>query len=200
MGKKQYDLAKTMLGMNAGDNREKLMDYFATGGINLDPQELAWCAAFVNGTLGSTGEQGTGKANARSFLDYGEKATVPGQGDIAVFKRGSNPAQGHVGFIDQMRPNGDVSLLGGNQGEPGQVSIKDYPADRVLDFRRPKGPSGPVQAAGGGLGADPVSGPNPMLADLQPPLPTARPDGGDGDQSKDMLAMLMNKKRNRGQA
>jgi uncharacterized protein (TIGR02594 family) len=80
--------------------------------------ETPWCAAFVGNCLAEAGERGTGKLNARSYLDWGVE--VPSgferPGDIAVFSRGGSVWQGHVAFF--LRFIGDlVEVLGGNQAD-----------------------------------------------------------------------------------
>lgn len=146
-----HDLAQSQLGLNERQNAAAIKDYLETGGQNLDPQQLAWCAAFVNSTLSQSGLQGSGSPAARSLLDVGKPIQYgdnildqPRQGDLAVFSRQDpkNPNAGHVGFYTGESPGGDISLLGGNQGKKGEVSIKPYPQERLLGFRRPE-PSEP---------------------------------------------------------
>lgn len=144
-GKTPIDIASTLLGKGEVPDRETLQEFFKNGGQNLDPATTAWCAAFVNSALGAAGIQGTGKLNARSFLDWGEPVDTPQRGDIAVFTRGGkNSWKGHVAFFDSVNPDGTINVLGGNQGD--QVSLKAYSADRLLGYRRP--PSGSTQIKG----------------------------------------------------
>lgn len=136
-GKNPYEIASSLIGKGEVPDRSTLMEFFKNGGQNLDPATTAWCAAFVNSSLGAAGMQGTGKLNARSFLDWGTPVDTPQKGDIAVFSRGNNPNgwQGHVGFFDSTNPDGTINVLGGNQGNG--VSIAPYSADRLLGYRRP---------------------------------------------------------------
>ncbi len=106
-----------------------------TGGANLDPATAAWCAAFVNASLGHAGVKGTGSNMARSFLNWGEEVAEPQRGDVAVFSRGdANGPYGHVGFFDSYNPDGTIRLLGGNQGDA--VSYANYSPNALLGFRR----------------------------------------------------------------
>lgn len=106
-----------------------------TAGININPATTAWCAAFVDAILHSTGSQGTGRLNARSYLDWGQAVTEPQQGDVVVLSRGNpNGWQGHVGFFAGMGSNGKIRILGGNQSNG--VNIQEYDASRVLGYRR----------------------------------------------------------------
>lgn len=130
-----FKLAGRQLGLNERDQKAALADYLTTGGANLDPATTAWCAAFVNATLAQTGMQGTGSNMARSFLDWGQPVEQPQVGDLAVFSRGDpNGPYGHVGFFQGYDENGNILVLGGNQGDA--VSVAPYSADRLLGFRR----------------------------------------------------------------
>jgi uncharacterized protein (TIGR02594 family) len=128
-------IAENLLGMGEVPNRAQLRDFMETGGANLDPVTAAWCAAFVNASLGHAGVEGTGKLNARSFLDWGQPVEQPRRGDVAVFSRGDpNGWQGHVGFFDGYNEDGTIRVLGGNQGDA--VSYANYSPNALLGFRR----------------------------------------------------------------
>lgn len=130
-----YEIAQTLIGMGEVPDQATLSEFLANGGQNLDPTTTAWCAAFVNASLGQAGIEGTGQLNARSFMDWGQPVDTPQQGDIAVFSRGDpNGWQGHVGFFQGYNPDGTINVLGGNQGNA--VSIAAYDPDRLLGFRR----------------------------------------------------------------
>lgn len=152
-----YQIAAGMAGSREG--QAALTDYLRTGGQNIDPQTRAWCADFVNATLSKAGQKGTDSGMARSFLQWGQEVADPQQGDIAVFSRGdpSGPS-GHVGFFAGKNPDGTIKVLGGNQSD--SVSYASYPAERLLGYRRPGGPT-PSSPAGGALAA----------SQIQPPLP-----------------------------
>jgi uncharacterized protein (TIGR02594 family) len=128
-------IAENLLGMGEVPNRAQLRDFLETGGANLDPVTTAWCAAFVNASLGKAGIAGTNALNARSFMDWGQPVEQPQRGDVAVFSRGDpNGWQGHVGFFDGYNEDGTIRVLGGNQGNA--VSYANYSADQLLGFRR----------------------------------------------------------------
>lgn len=129
------DIAAQQLGMNETDQRVALTEYLENGGVNLDPAVTAWCAAFVNATLQQAGQEGTGSNMARSFMDWGTAVDQPQVGDLAVFSRGDpNGPFGHVGFFQGYDENGNILVLGGNQGDA--VSVAPYSPDRLLGFRR----------------------------------------------------------------
>lgn len=156
-------LAASQLGFNERDQQAAIQDYLTTGGANLDPAVTAWCAAFVNATLQQTGIQGTGSNMARSFMDWGQPVTQPQEGDLAVFSRGdpSGP-YGHVGFFKGYDDQGNIMVLGGNQGDA--VSVAPYSPDRLLGFRR-AGEGGAMQPG------TPMGQPAPMMGQMQPSDP-----------------------------
>ncbi|MDP8224497.1 MAG: TIGR02594 family protein [Candidatus Lernaella stagnicola] len=117
------------------DHNPRIQEYLASSGLMYVADETAWCAAFVNWCLQQAGLEGTERPNARSFLAYGEPADTPRVGDIVVLWRiAPDHWTGHSAFYAG-EENGDLLLLGGNQGDC--VTVARYSKDRVLDIRRP---------------------------------------------------------------
>lgn len=182
------DIARTVLGKTEGRDRAAIMDYLTTGGVNLDPATLAWCAAFVNSTLQQAGIEGTGSNMARSFLKWGEPVEgMPQPGDIGVWPRGDpNGPYGHVGFVESVDPKtGTVNLLAGNQGNA--VSERPYQMANALGFRR-AGVGGPIEAAGGGA-VDPRG--QSSAPPLPPPYEVADRPIFDLPDGRDQMASAM---------
>jgi len=127
---KHLSVAKKYLGKHEISDRSLLRKF-----LGVDPKETPWCAAFVNAVLKEAGGgNGTGKLNARSFLNFGKETNSPKIGDIVVLERGGkNSWQGHVGFFQGYDKNGNIKVLGGNQGN--KVSIASYPKEKLLGFR-----------------------------------------------------------------
>lgn len=113
-----------------GDN-PRIVSYLQTA-HQAPEDEIPWCAAFVGWCILQAGFIPTGRANARSYLDWG-LPSAPLLGAVTVLWR-SNPssAQGHVGFLLDVSDS-SVYLLGGNQSD--RVSVTAYPKDRVLGYR-----------------------------------------------------------------
>lgn len=112
----------------------RIAEYHSTTTLKSTSDEVSWCSAFVNWCLKAANVRGTGLANARSFLTWGKKVTVPRKGDICVFWRESTDSwKGHVGFYAG-ETSRDIIVLGGNQGN--QVCYKKYPKKQLLEFRR----------------------------------------------------------------
>jgi uncharacterized protein (TIGR02594 family) len=117
----------------SGDS-PRIVEYLAAVGEPAD-DEIPWCSAFLQWVMTEEGIKGTGKANARSWLDWGLKANGPRPGAVTVLWRDSPKSwKGHVGFF--IRKLGkQVLLLGGNQGD--RVCLLSHADSRVLDYRWP---------------------------------------------------------------
>lgn len=127
-----------VVGLNENSDAAAISSFIKrSAGISIDPRVTPWCAAFVNAVLGAQGIEGTGKLNARSFLNFGTATDDPKAGDIVVFSRGTG-GQGHVGFFQGYDANGNILVLGGNQSN--SVRVSSYSPDKLLGFRR----AGPV--------------------------------------------------------
>ena len=132
-----YDYAKNEIGTKeiAGDaDNQRIIEYHATTTLKATSDEVSWCSSFVNWCVIQAGLKGTNSAAARSWLKWGMPVDLPQEGDIVIFKRGTNPASGHVGFY--VRTLGDnVYVLGGNQSNTVKISV--YKRGDVLGYRRP---------------------------------------------------------------
>lgn len=134
-------IARTFLGTKeikgAADNPKIMEMYRAVGHTQVEHDEVAWCAAFVGFCLEKAGLASTRKLNARSYLTWGEKIAGPEQareGDVVIFTRGANTAQGHVAFFVKAA-GAQIEVLGGNQSDA--VSVARYAKSRLLGIRRP---------------------------------------------------------------
>jgi uncharacterized protein (TIGR02594 family) len=133
-----YDLAKAEIGTvewSKGDN-PKVVAYFKdSGNAGVKNDATAWCAAFVGAMLARAGVKGTGKLNARSYLDWGVPVARSDArpGDVVVFRRGNSSWQGHVAFFVKDR-GAIIDVLGGNQSDA--VNVKGYSASQLLGIRR----------------------------------------------------------------
>lgn len=131
------EIAKRFEGANVREHRGVIAEFIEkSAGKKVDPAQTAWCAAFVNAVLGESGRTGTDSLMARSFLKYGKESKQPTEGDIVVLTRGNpNGPYGHVGFYAGRDEDGNVKVLGGNQG--GGVNVRSFPESQVLGFRKP---------------------------------------------------------------
>jgi uncharacterized protein (TIGR02594 family) len=135
------DLIKTALneygneGIAGIKSNENVLKYFHEMGFTyIDDDDTAWCAAFLNWILWKNNIKGTGKLNARSFLEIGTETFTPEIGDIVVLWRISRlGVYGHCGIFVK-RVGNIIYILGGNQDN--SVKIKGFSADQLLGYRR----------------------------------------------------------------
>ena len=134
-----FDVALREIGqteIEGPHHNPRILAYHQATSLKAADDETPWCAAFVNWCLSEARIVGTNKANARSFLDWGQAIAIGKMrhGDIVIFER-NKPWQGHVGFVYASKPD-SIQVLGGNQGDA--VSLAWYPMRRLLGIRRPE--------------------------------------------------------------
>lgn len=96
---------------------------------------IPWCGLFVGVVAARAGwadQMPKTPLWAKSWLEFGEKASTPSFGDILVFGRDGG---GHVGFYVG-EDAGYYHVLGGNQSDA--VTITRIAKGRLLGARRPK--------------------------------------------------------------
>lgn len=96
--------------------------------------ETPWCAAFVGGCLENSGIVSSRFESARSYESWGSPLSAPAYGCVVVFSRVGG---GHVGFVVGQDSQGNLMVLGGNQGDA--VNIRAFARDRVTAYRWPLG-------------------------------------------------------------
>lgn len=137
---KLIKIAASQLGVHeikGNEDNPIIINYANESGINnYSHDEIPWCSIFINWCCKKAGYEYSGKANARSWLKVGEKVDIPKPGDIVIFWRKSPESIfGHVAFFLGYRNDMKrIFVIGGNQGNA--VSISEYNADRILEFRR----------------------------------------------------------------
>lgn len=103
-------------------------------GTNPTKMRSLWCANFLGMIEKKAGRSGTGSNLARSYANYGKRVSKPQRGDIAVMARGKRG--GHVGYFVGWADNGRAIVISGNS-RGGKVSKGQYPASRIIAWRRP---------------------------------------------------------------
>lgn len=110
-------------------------------GIAVRDDETPWCGTFVASCMAASGfkpPRGFVGVRAKAWASWGiaipTNVTRPPIGTIAVFDRAGG---GHVGFVAGVHRNGDLAILGGNQGN--EVNIRRFPRARLTAFRWPAG-------------------------------------------------------------
>jgi uncharacterized protein (TIGR02594 family) len=110
--------------------------YWRDAGMDPQTDDVPWCAAFVGGILGRCGILGTGKPNARSYLEWGTPVSLDElqPGDVIVSWRGAPSSwMGHVEIVTEIR-NGQIITVGGNESDA--VREAPYKLDKMLGARR----------------------------------------------------------------
>lgn len=114
----------------------QIVRYFTEIGFDGEKlkDETAWCSAFANWVAKTAGYEYSGRLNARSWLEVGQKIENPEFGDVVVLWREQRRGwKGHVGFFVNQTDD-HIYILGGNQNN--SVCIKPYPQERLLEYRR----------------------------------------------------------------
>jgi uncharacterized protein (TIGR02594 family) len=113
-------------------------------GIPYTKDSIPWCGLFAAWCVTSAGFVPPKIAIRAS--EWGKFGTAlpligtPPLGAIAVFSRTGG---GHVGFVVGVHANGDLDILGGNQGD--EVNVRRFARDRLTHLRWP--PNTPVGKA-----------------------------------------------------
>jgi len=144
-----YDLAQRYIGIRelAGDHQHPLIQWWLSlcGFALATPDEVPWCAAFVNGIAWELRLPRSKSAAARSWLTVGRPVALMEAEvgyDVVILSRGEPPqppatviaAPGHVGFFAGLAIGNQIELLGGNQHDG--VCVEAFPIERVLGLRR----------------------------------------------------------------
>jgi uncharacterized protein (TIGR02594 family) len=91
--------------------------------------ETPWCGLFVAAVMDEAGlPVARNYLRARAWMDWGTTLALPAPGCVVVFERG--PTMGHVGFVVGRDADGQLLVLGGNQGNA--VTIAAFARSRVL--------------------------------------------------------------------
>jgi len=133
-------IARRQLGVKevAGPaNNPRVIDYLKTTTIDAKAynDSTAWCSAFVNWVVIQGGLNGTNSAAASSWRRWGENASGPAFGAIAVIHH--SDGSGHVGFVVGVTTSGRVILLGGNQRDSVRYSV--FGTSNIVSYRVPPG-------------------------------------------------------------
>lgn len=101
--------------------------------------ETPWCGVFVANCIKAAGlPLPKFWMRAKAWADWGSKLSSPFLGCVVVFERVGG---GHVGFVVGRAANGNLMVLGGNQGD--KVCIRPFELSRVVGYYWPPGLSLP---------------------------------------------------------
>lgn len=128
-GARPIDVARSYMGATESGNTAQLQALFAEGaGIDLNPEQQAWCAAYASAAIGvANGGAGPSFTRAADFASYGTATDNPQVGDLVVMKN-------HVGFYEGQTSDGRVRVTGGNQSD--SVSTMSVDPSAVIAYRQ----------------------------------------------------------------
>lgn len=97
-------------------------NYHKEVGVGLENATLgnaAWCASFANYCLKNANYEYEHSAKSRFPVSSRKFVKIDGPvyGALVVYKNSKNPKKGHVTFVYHNVGDGDVAVLGGNQGD-----------------------------------------------------------------------------------
>jgi len=124
------DLCRSYLGTEelAGENdNQRILEFFACTTFGNTHDETAWCSAFVNFVMESTGREYTNSAKASSWNRWGAETSNPSIGDVAIRSDGH-----HVGIVSAIDTDGAIHIISGNSNQdnsPGKVAESIVSAD-----------------------------------------------------------------------
>lgn len=95
---------------------------------------VPWCSGFACAAMEANGIRSPRSDSAKSWLSWGSPLSAPVLGCVVVFDR---PGGNHVGFVVGQDKDGNLMVLGGNQGDA--VSIAAFSRTRVAGYRWPLG-------------------------------------------------------------
>ncbi|WP_414462966.1 TIGR02594 family protein [Hyphomicrobium sp. DY-1] len=160
----------------------EIISYFREAGRpEIVSDEVAWCAAFAVRCLKLSGidispiPKGE-RLLANGLLKLGTPIKEPQVGAVCVLSRGSDPSQGHVGFVVGATAD-QVVLLGGNQAN--SVSTAHFPRSRIRGLRWPD-PANDIDGTAKAIVADTAkTGTSNTLNHILPSLPDQIPAHAD---------------------
>lgn len=143
---KWVEVAKSLVGtkeLPGAANNPKIMGWGnALGarvlGIAYTADSVPWCGLFMAWCVTQAGFKPPAIAiRAKEWAKFGTALPlqgIPPEGAIAVFTREGG---GHVGIVVGVHTNGDLDILGGNQGDA--VNVRRFARARVTALRWPPG-------------------------------------------------------------
>lgn len=136
-GQPWIGLAKKEIGIHEVRDEAVVQNYWRqaklSGLAKRSASEVPWCSGFVCAMVENSGIRSARTDGAKNWLNWGVKLDKPVDGCIVVFTRTGG---GHVGFVMGEDNNGNLLVLGGNQGN--EVNIKSFDKSRVTGYRYPE--------------------------------------------------------------
>ncbi|SDP94234.1 TIGR02594 family protein [Rhodoferax sp. OV413] len=131
--------AISQLGLDETRDKDKVRQFLAALNLGqLDPATTAWCACFVAWTIQDVGPPPPTNTpeGAKNWVDWGRSVDIDASqncyGAVVLIRetrvRANAAPQNHVAFLVGKTASGWV-VLGGNQGNQGEISVTLFPSD-----------------------------------------------------------------------
>ena len=142
--------AKSQIGMHERTDESVVQDYWRkaklSGLAKRSASSVPWCSGFCCAMFEDVGIRSARTDGAKNWLNWGKGLESPVDGCIVVFTRSGG---GHVGFVTGEDNQGNLLVLGGNQGDA--VNIKSFSKTRVTGYRYPLDLETPTTLTIGGI-------------------------------------------------
>lgn len=137
------EIAKLSIGVKeipGKDNNPVIQKWLTTLKAWWKDDATPWCGTFVAHCIEAAGlPVAKNWFRAKAWLEYGLPLQAPIYGCIVVFEREGG---GHVGFVVGRCENGNLMVLGGNQGD--EVNVRAFARARVAGYRWPPNTTVPL--------------------------------------------------------
>lgn len=120
---------------NEGKVHQMWRDAKLSGLTKFPAKNIPWCSGAACAWMERAGIRSPRTDGAKNWLQWGDVIDKPAYGCVVVFTRTGGS---HVGFVVGEDKNGNLLVLGGNQG-PDSVSVKSFLKSRVSGYRYPTG-------------------------------------------------------------
>lgn len=135
---KWLNLAKKEIGVHEVYNESRVHYYWKaaklSGLTKFPATQIPWCSGFASAMMELAGVRSPRTDGAKNWLGWGTELKEPCDGCVVVFTRTGG---GHVGIVVGEDDNGNLLVLGGNQGNA--VNVKSFNRSRVTGYRYPEG-------------------------------------------------------------
>ncbi|QGY44142.1 TIGR02594 family protein [Maribellus comscasis] len=130
------EMQKNIVEIPGKEDNPEILKYAKESNIKgITNDEIPWNSTFLNWCFYHVGINGSGKANNRSWLDWGMELEEPRIGCVVVlWAEDVSSWKGQAGLYTG-EDSENVFLLGGNHDNT--IKIKAYPKERILSYRWP---------------------------------------------------------------
>lgn len=151
------ELGQTQASRNRPEeSNPRVVAYLGAAGLSGQGDNTDWCGAFLAWVVtqynaevsarmqDSLPDPPASPATAKAWADWGtERTGDPQPGDVVVLFRDRRKDAFHAALVVQLKSDGSLMVLGGNQDDPGCVSCGTWDRASVFKVRRKPDPAPP---------------------------------------------------------